>query len=170
MGRARRRTASARSPASSGVATIPQHADGENVVDLDGRLRRYRGTIPRVGLGALLDLARMQFGVGRAARRVSSQAPWDARDAARLDALTLDDWLRARHHGRRARTLLAIAGRTIWGAEPRELSLLYTLQYVSGAGGLDALLDTDGGAQHERFDGGRARDRGAHGRRRSASA
>ncbi len=137
-----------------GVTTIPQHAAGENVVDLDGRLRRYRGTIPRVGLGALIDLARMQFGVGRAARRVTSRAPWDARDAARLDALTLDDWLRARHHGRRARTLLAIAGRTIWGAEPRELSLLYTLQYVSGAGGLDALLDTDGGAQHERFDGG----------------
>lgn len=137
-----------------GVATIPQHAAGENLVDLDGRLRRYKGTIPRVGLGALLDLARLQFGVGRAARRVTSQAPWDARDAARLDALTLDDWLRARHHGRRARTLLAIAGRTIWGAEPRELSLLYTLQYVSGAGGLDALLDTDGGAQHERFDGG----------------
>lgn len=137
-----------------GIATIPQHAEGENVVDLDGRLRRYRGTIPRVGLGPLLDLGRMQFGVGRAARRVSSEAPWDARHAARLDALTLDDWLRARRHGRRARTLLAIAGRTIWGAEPRELSLLYALQYVSGAGGLDALLDTDGGAQHERFAGG----------------
>ncbi|HMS62483.1 MAG TPA: FAD-dependent oxidoreductase, partial [Solirubrobacteraceae bacterium] len=137
-----------------GVATIPQHADGENVVDLDGRLRRYRGTIPRVGIGALLDLGRMQFGVGRAARRVSSQAPWEARGAAKLDARTLEDWLRARRHGRRARTLLAIAGRTIWGAEPRELSLLYTLQYVSGAGGLDALLDTDGGAQHERFEGG----------------
>ncbi len=137
-----------------GVATIPQHADGENVVDLDGRLRRYRGTIPRVGIGALLDLGRMQFGVGRAARRVSSQAPWEARGAAKLDARTLEDWLRARRHGRRARTLLAIAGRTIWGAELRELSLLYTLQYVSGAGGLDALLDTDGGAQHERFEGG----------------
>ena len=83
-----------------------------------------------------------------------AQAPWAARGADRLDARTLEDWLRARRHGRRARTLLAIAGRTIWGAEPRELSLLYTLQYVSGAGGLDALLDTDGGAQHERFDGG----------------
>ena len=137
-----------------GVPTIPQHASGENLVDLDGRLRRYRGTIPRVGLGALIDLARLQLGAGRAARRVSSQAPWDTRDAARLDALTLEDWLRARHHGRRARTLLAIAGRTIWGAEPRELSLLYVLQYISGAGGLDALLDTEGGAQHERFEGG----------------
>ena len=138
----------------TGVATIPQHAAGDNLVDLDGRVRRYRGTIPHVGVGALVDLARLQFGVARAARRVSPRAPWTARHAERFDALTLEDWLRSRHHGRRARTLLAIAGRTIWGAEPRELSLLYTLQYVSGVGGLSALLDTDGGAQHERFDGG----------------
>lgn len=137
-----------------GVATIRQYSGGDNLVDLDGRLRRYGGTIPRVGLGALLDLARLQLGVARAARRVSSQEPWAARNAARLDALTLEDWLRARRHGHRARTLLGIAGKTIWGAEPRELSLLYVLQYVSGAGGLDALLDTEGGAQHERFDGG----------------
>ncbi len=138
----------------TGVATIPQHAGGQNLVDLDGRVRRYKGTIPRVGLGALLDLARLQFGVARAARRVSSQAPWDARHADRLDSLTLEDWLLARRHGRRARTLLTIAGRTVWGAEPRELSLLFALHYVSGAGGLNALLDTEGGAQHERFDGG----------------
>jgi monoamine oxidase len=137
-----------------GVATIPQHAAGENLVDLGGRLRRYRGTIPRVGLGALLDLARLQHGLRRAARRVSAQAPWEAPGAARLDAVTLEDWLRGRRHGTRARTLLGIAGKTIWGAEPRELSLLYTLQYVSGAGGIDALLDTEGGAQHERFEGG----------------
>lgn len=138
----------------TGVAAIPQHSGGHNLVELDGRLRRYRGTIPRVGLAALLDLARLQHGMGRAARRVSQQAPWDAPDAERLDAVTLDDWLRRRRHGRRARTLLGIAGKTIWGAEPRELSLLYVLQYVSGAGGVDALLDTEGGAQHERFDGG----------------
>lgn len=138
----------------TGVSAIPQHADGHNLVDLDGRLRRYGGTIPRVGLGALLDLARLQHGMRRAARRVSQQAPWAAPDAARIDAMTLDDWLRRRRHGRRARTLLGIAGKTIWGAEPRELSLLYVLQYVSGAGGVDALLDTEGGAQHERYDGG----------------
>ena len=138
----------------AGVAVVPQYAAGANLVDLGGRVRRYRGTIPRVGIGALLDLARLQAGVGRAARHVDPSAPWDAAHATRLDAQTLDDWLRRRRHGHRARTLLAIAGKTIWGAEPRELSLLYVLQYVTGAGGLDALLDTEGGAQHERFAGG----------------
>jgi len=138
----------------TGVAAIGQHVEGQNLVDLGGRLRRYRGTIPRVGLGALLDLARLQYGMRRAAGRISQQAPWAGPGADRLDAITLDDWLRRRRHGRRARTLLGIAGKTIWGAEPRELSLLYVLQYISGAGGVDALLDTEGGAQHERYDGG----------------
>jgi monoamine oxidase len=135
----------------AGATAVEQHVDGDDLLDLDGRVRRFRGTVPRVGPGTVLDLARLQLGVRRAARRVSQQAPWSARDAARLDARSLDDWLRGRRHGRRARTLLAIAGRTIWGAEPRELSLLYVLQYVSGAGGLDALLDTEGGAQHQRY-------------------
>lgn len=137
-----------------GIATIPQHSDAENIVDLDGRMRRYTGTIPRVGLGALLDLARLQLSASRAARRVSSEAPWQARKAEWLDAQSLDQWLRRRRHGQRARTLMAIAGKTIWGAEPSELSLLFVLQYINGAGGIDALLDTDGGAQHERFEGG----------------
>jgi len=50
--------------------------------------------------------------------------------------------------------MLTIAGRTVWGAEPEELSLLHVLFYVACAGGLDPLLDTEGGAQQDRFEGG----------------
>lgn len=137
-----------------GIATISQHSELQNIVDLDGRMRRYTGMIPRVGLGTLLDLGRLQLTMGRAVRRVSSEAPWEARRAEWLDSQSLDDWLRRKHFGRRARTLLGIAGKTIWGSEPRELSMLFALQYVNGAGGVDALLDTEGGAQHDRFEGG----------------
>lgn len=140
--------------AECGVATIPQHSELENIVDLDGRMRRFTGTIPRVGLGTLLDLGRLQFTIGRAARRVSSGAPWQARKAEWLDSQSLDEWLRRKRYRRRARTLLGIAGKTIWGAELSELSLLFALQYINGAGGVDALLDTEGGAQHDRFEGG----------------
>lgn len=136
------------------VAAISQYSDGENIVDLDGRIRRYKGTIPRVGLGTLLDLGRLQFVAGRAAKKVPSEAPWDARNAQWLDSQTLDDWLQRGRYRQRSRTLMAIAGKTIWGAEPRELSMLFALQYINGAGGLDALLDVDGGAQHDRFEGG----------------
>ena len=135
------------------VGTISQHSDRKNIVDLEGKLRHFTGTIPKLGPLTLLDLGRLQFSLGRLAKRVSSEAPWESSNG-RLDGMSLDDWLRAKHFGSRARTLLAIAGRTVWGAEPRELSLLYVLHYISGAGGVTALLDTDGGAQHDRFDGG----------------
>jgi monoamine oxidase len=50
--------------------------------------------------------------------------------------------------------MLGIAGRTIWGAAPGELSLLHAVFYVASAGGLDRLLDTEGGAQQDRLRGG----------------
>jgi monoamine oxidase len=137
-----------------GVPTFAQHGEGENLLELDGRLRRYRGTIPRVGPLTLLDLGRLQAGFGRLARRVDPEAPWASRHAAALDSLTVADWLRRRRHGRRARALLTIAGRTVWGSEPEELSLLYAAAYAGAAGGMEALLDTEGGAQHWRLEGG----------------
>ncbi|MEI6663022.1 MAG: FAD-dependent oxidoreductase [Actinomycetes bacterium] len=137
-----------------GVEVFPQFADGRNQIEFNGRVRSYGGTIPRLGVGALLDLARLQFGAGRAAKRVAAGSPWDARKADLLDSITLEDWMCQRHHGQTAQQLLGIAGKTIWGAEPREMSLLYVLHYIASAGGLDALLDTEGGAQHERFTGG----------------
>ncbi len=137
-----------------GIAKIPQHTHLQNIVDIDGRMRRYRGTIPRVGPGTLFDFGRLYVSAWLGARRVSSAAPWDARNAERLDAQAFDEWMRRRSSGHRASTLLAIAGKTIWGAEPGELSSLFVLHYINGAGGMFALIDTEGGAQHERFEGG----------------
>jgi monoamine oxidase len=136
-----------------GVETFPQFDEGARLLELEGRVRRYKGTIPRIGPLTLLDLARMQFGFGRLAKQVASLEPGAPR-AAEIDALSVEDWLTGRRHGERAKQLLGIAGKTIWGAEPRELSLLYAAHYVNGAGGLDALLDTEGGAQHWRLTGG----------------
>ena len=50
--------------------------------------------------------------------------------------------------------MLRVAGRTVWGAEPEEMSLLHALFYMRSAGGLDVLLDVEGGAQQDRIVGG----------------
>jgi monoamine oxidase len=136
------------------VEIIPQYDEGHRLLQLEGRVRRYKGTIPRISPVTLLDLLRLQLGAARVARRVATPGPRYDKAAPALDELSLEQWLRKRHHGERAITLLGIAGKTIWGAEPRELSLLYVAHYINGAGGMDALLDTEGGAQHERFLGG----------------
>ena len=53
--------------------------------------------------------------------------------------------------------MMRVAGRTIWGCEPEEISLLHALFYLRAAGGLDALLDVEGGAQQWRVEGGSQR-------------
>ena len=40
-----------------GIATFPTFDEGRSVLELDGRLRHYSGTIPRVGPLVLADIA-----------------------------------------------------------------------------------------------------------------
>lgn len=137
-----------------GVATFDQFDEGAHLLELDGRVRRYKGTIPRLGPLALLDVARLQLAVARAVRRIHSGRRGASRHAEDHDRMTFDQWLTERRASATTRLMLRSAGRTIWGAEPEELSLQVVLRHVDGAGGLSALLDTAGGAQHTRAVGG----------------
>lgn len=136
------------------IATFPTYTAGENLLALGGRRRRYAGTIPRLGPLVLADIGLSRRKVNRLAATVPSDAPWDAPGAAALDAQTFHSWMRRNVRTRAARQMLTIAGRTVWGTEPDELSLLHVLFYVACAGGLDPLFDTEGGAQQDRFEGG----------------
>ena len=139
---------------SVGVETFPTYVTGENLIELEGELARYRGTIPRVGPHVLLDVAQAMRKVNRLARRVRPEAPWEARGARRLDSETVASWMRRNVYTKRGRMLLELAVEAVWAAEPEDLSLLHLLFYVSSAGGFEVLLDTEGGAQQDRFVGG----------------
>lgn len=137
-----------------GLELFPTRTQGRNVIEVEGRLRRYRGTIPRLGPLVLLDLERTRRRLARIARAVDPEAPWLAPDARGLDAASLGDWLERTTRTRLARELIALSCRTVWGAEPREMSLLYVLSYIRAGGSFDALLDVEGGAQQDRVVGG----------------
>ena len=137
-----------------GCDTTPTFNEGKNLIRWRGRVRSYRGTIPRLSLPQLLDIGRVRWQFGRLQRRVPLQTPWTADHAATLDAESLDDWLRSIRASSSTRDLMAIVSRVTWGAEPDEVSLLHALRYVKAAGGLDRMLDTSGGAQQDRFPGG----------------
>jgi monoamine oxidase len=137
-----------------GIATVPTYHDGANLIAWRGTVRRYRGTIPRLSLGGLLDIARVRWQFERITRSVPLAQPWAARRAAALDSRSLSGWMRAVHAGATARDLLTIMARVTWGAEPEDVSMLHAARYVAAAGGLDRLLDTEGGAQQDRFAAG----------------
>jgi monoamine oxidase len=136
------------------LETFPTFDEGKRLIELGGRRRRYSGTIPRVGPLVLADIALARRRLERLAGRLDLDAPWEARAASELDGQTLAGWLAGGMRTRAAREMMRIAGRTIWGCEPEEISLLHALFYLGAAGGLDPLLDVQGGAQESRLVGG----------------
>jgi monoamine oxidase len=140
-----------------GVETFPTYGDGENVIEYGGRLRRYRGTIPRINPVVLLDVERAQRRLNRMARRVPLDAPWDAPDATVLDGQTAATWMRRNLVTRAGRMLLELGIEAVWAAQPEDMSLLHVLFYIHSAGSLEMLFDTEGGAQQDRFVGGSQR-------------
>jgi monoamine oxidase len=136
------------------VETFPTYYEGRNLLELRGKLRSYKGTIPRLAPLALLDIERVRRRLHKLADGVSAETPWSAADAERLDSQTLRTWIDKRTRTKRARALLEVAVGTVMGTDSAELSLLWMLSYLSSAGGFDALIDTEGGAQQDRFVGG----------------
>jgi monoamine oxidase len=137
-----------------GLGLFAQFGEGKNLLDVSGTRRLYRGTIPRLGPGVLWDIFIARRRIARLARGVGAEQPWAAERAAELDGQTLAEWCEANVRTPIARKLIGLAGRTVWGTGPKELSMLHVLFYVSAAGSFDKLIDTEGGAQQDRLEGG----------------
>src|SRR4051794_7061676 len=136
-----------------GIATEPQYLDGRHSLTIDRHRRTFTGSIPFVSLFGVTETAWRVACVELRRRRIDVQAPWRSRRARRLDAITLAEWMRGMRSAS-ARATFEISARTVFGAEPSELSLLYFLWYVQSAGGFQALTEFEGGAQDARLHGG----------------
>jgi len=140
-----------------GVETFPTYSQGENVIEHAGRVRRYRGTVPKLNFAVLLDAERAQRRLNKMAAEVSLEAPWETPGAEELDGQTAETWLRRHVRTRGARALMQLGIEAVWAAQPEDISLLHLLFYIRSAGSLDLLFDTEGGAQQDRFVGGSQR-------------
>ncbi|GLE51228.1 flavin monoamine oxidase family protein [Mycobacterium montefiorense] len=140
-----------------GVGTFPTYVTGEKLLEYRGKLHRYSGSVPPVvsaGLGeGFLALKRLE----RMARSVSPTAPWNAPKAVRWDAQTLATWINGSICSSSGRALVTLVCESVWAASPAEISLLHALAHVASAGGVEAVLNTVGGAQDRRFVGGSQR-------------
>ncbi len=141
-----------------GVETFPMHVAGQNVIEWRGALKRYSGTIPNVSPLVLLDVLQAQRRLNRLASRVVAEEPWRTRDARALDSRTFATWLDdggCRTKG--GREMIELVCQAVWACEPADVSLLHVLFYIRSAGSLEALTDSEGGAQEARFVGGSQR-------------
>jgi monoamine oxidase len=136
------------------VPTFPTYSTGASLLARGGSVRRYRGRIPPINPAVLADVGQAMVRLNRMARTVPREAPWTAPKATRWDAQTAATWLARNVATRGARAIVATAIEGVWAADPAEPSLLHLLFYIHSAGSLEALVETEGGAQQDRFVGG----------------
>ena len=137
-----------------GLETHLTHTEGRQILELGGKRSTYSGTIPRLSPWTLM---RLQLGIHRIERAMSevpAEAPWTAKGAASLDAMTVESWMRQRVKSPGAIGVIRAAVRVILGAELGELSMLAFLHYCRSSGGLMTLVETTGGHQERRIVGG----------------
>lgn len=140
-----------------GLETFRTYHQGKSLLAWGGRRKRFSGSIPPLGLGALVDMGLTQLRLERLARTIPVDAPWEAPDAEALDSQTFWSWIQEHVRTEDARGAVEAVCEAIWSMQSKEVSLLHVLFYIRSAGGLDPMLDTGGGAQQDRIVGGSQR-------------
>jgi monoamine oxidase len=138
-----------------GVTTFPTHVKGDNILATGGKVRRYKGDIPRISPVALLSAAQAISRMNAMAKTLPVEAPWQAKKAPEWDAQSCRSWLTPRHVPTRlARDLVEATIRACFACDLSEVSLLNWLFLCRSAGGIESLMNIEGGYQHEQFEGG----------------
>ena len=150
--------------AKMGVELFPTYDTGDNLYIAGGDRQRFSDTSPTGSAPSdpaiLPDLATVVTRLDEMSKTVPVDAPWEAPNAAEWDGQTLETWINANSVSPKFKALVPVATRAIFGAEPRELSLLFVLFYIASSGNEDNIgtfernFNTRDGAQMYRFVGG----------------
>ncbi|HEY8638385.1 MAG TPA: flavin monoamine oxidase family protein [Solirubrobacteraceae bacterium] len=147
-----------------GIGTFKTYNDGNGVLVYKGTKQTFSttgplGPIPPVPDG-LVDAELLIQRLDQMATEIDTKAPWKAAKAAEYDSQTFETWKQANTTTEGGRYLTDLAFTSVFAAEPRDVSLLFTLFYIAAAGNasnvgtFDRLINTAGGAQESRFVGG----------------
>ena len=138
-----------------GVSTYKTWVTGAHLLIGEGRTRRYRGLIPKIGPMAVLTTAVALARADRLARRVPLESPWTAPKAADWDARSVAWWLeRTGIRTTLARDLFETAVRGLFAADLSDTSFLHFLFLIHSHGSLNTLFSIEGGSQENLVDGG----------------
>ncbi len=146
-----------------GVDTFKTYNDGDNVLLLDGKLSKYPATGIPTDARIYADLLKALSVFDTLGKTIPLDKPWTAPRADEFDSQTLETFLRAQITNSGARTIIDSAIKAIWGAEARDLSLLYALWYIAVGGNETTpgsflrFVTVQGGSQESRFVGGSQR-------------
>lgn len=137
-----------------GLTTLEQNDGRQTTLSLRGRTTHYTGGTPPLGPLALADVGQGLLRFNRLAARVDLERPWTTRGADRLDAETFETWIRRGVRTPKGREFFRIACEAVFATTAGNLSLLHALFYCKSGASFEHLINTEGGAQHARVQGG----------------
>jgi monoamine oxidase len=138
-----------------GVATYKTNTAGAHLLVGGGKIRRYKGLIPKISPLAVASIARAQIRLDRMAKTIPVDAPWTAKRATEWDGMSIGAWFEK--SGVRtdvARDLFSMSLRGCFTQDLSEVSLLHCLFLIRSAKNFNTLMSIEGGYQENLVDGG----------------
>lgn len=127
---------------------------GKNILDLNQKLRTYRGLIPKMDLVSLINLDFILKRLESKARKIPLENPWLAGNAQKWDAISLEAFVLKHCYTKNTFKIIKAGLETVFAAELNEISLLHALFYIRSGRNLNTLISIDNGAQLHRLKGG----------------
>src|SRR5277367_2355945 len=124
-----------------GVKTYPQFITGKSAIELNGKLRSSEGEdyLALLSLPVKLDVAQVVYRLTALSDSIDPERPWAHPNAEAFDAMTLQTWLDEHTHTAGAMSFMLQLIRSVFCAEPSDLSFLYCLFYLKSGGNLEEL-------------------------------
>ncbi|EHB53946.1 Monoamine oxidase [Mycolicibacterium rhodesiae JS60] len=138
-----------------GVGSYKQYIDGEAMMVVDGKQFRYEGTIPlTMSPWAALNMGAVFLDLTRLCKNFPVEAPWEAKNADKLDRISYAEWLDNHTLSKPAHTLLEAAIAGLYTSAASEVSMLFVLRQLASGGGPSFVLGIKDGSQDSRVVGG----------------
>ena len=139
-----------------GVKTYPQHITGKSAIELNGKWHSSEGEdyLALLSLPVKVDVAQLVYRLTALSDSINPESPWTHPKADVFDAMTLQTWLNEHTHTDGAMSFMVSLIRSVFCAEPADLSFLFCLFYLRSGGNLEELTTFRNGAQQRLFVGG----------------
>ncbi|MGK5445974.1 flavin monoamine oxidase family protein [Streptomyces radiopugnans] len=131
-----------------GCEFVPQFHQGKGVMSFGGKRKIESATA--MAPWAMLDLTRIMNELQKMVDDLPISSPWEHPQAARLDSMSLGEWLTAKHVLKDTRKFLTMFSLVQWGAPVSDVSLFNALRYIKNLGGIEFMLTVEGGDQQDR--------------------
>ncbi|XP_071814119.1 probable flavin-containing monoamine oxidase A [Apostichopus japonicus] len=133
-----------------GIDSTPQWTQGKKLMKLgDNKRRTFSSSIPTLPFLSLLDLHFFMRKVEKLVQTVPRDDPRLAPSAEDLDNITVENLVCQNTWTTATKEVIETAAAIISGARLREMSALYFLHYISMAGSLREVIESEDGAGQE---------------------